>query len=103
MQIARVFFNVHMGQNFQGLLRICRDNRLKPEQNPESYVVFINTAKTKFKLLIGDKYLVYHSNGNKVIPLDAIQFLPHAFTGREFKFDAAIEKLVRNKLNQQVV
>ena len=40
MQIARVFFDVHMGKNFKGLLKICHKNKYLPEALRESYVVF---------------------------------------------------------------
>jgi len=95
MQIARVFLDVHMGKNFTGLLDILRKEKVNNQLN--QYVVFINSKHTKFKVLVGDKYLVYHDNKDKRFPIDAIKYLPLAFEGKEFKFSKAVEKLIKEK------
>ena len=59
---------------------------------------FMNSKHTKFKMLIGNKYLVYHDNGDRKIPLEAIQHLPSAITGDRFTFDKALEITMREKL-----
>lgn len=98
MQIARVFFDVHMGQNFKGLLKICHKAGIRVEAESDSYVVFINSAMTKFKVLVGNKYLVYHDNRNRRIALEAIQYLPSAFRGTSFDFNIATAKSLAKKL-----
>lgn len=99
MQIARVFFDVHMGKNFIGLTQLCKDAGFDIREKTEAYVVFVNSKHTKFKLFAGTDYLVYHDNKNKRFPLDAIRNLPSAFdsTGR-FAFNKALEKTVREQL-----
>ena len=99
MRIARVFFDTHMGKNFRGLKKVCAENGLKNEDIQNSYLVFINSKHTKFKVLLGNKYLVYHDNGNKPVPLDAIRFLPRAFEGEQFVFDKAVKALLQEKLS----
>lgn len=100
MRIARVFFDVHMGQNFKGLLSLCHKAQIRPEAMGESFIVFLNKKKTKFKLLVGHNYLVYHDNKNNQVPLDAIRYLPSAFSGNEFSFDKAIKESLVKKLNK---
>ena len=88
-----------MGKNFKGLLSIAHKAGVKPEAMKESYLVFVNTKHTKFKMLVGNQYLVYHDNGTRRFPLEAIQHLPHAFAGDKFEFSKSVEKLLRDKLN----
>ena len=102
MQIARVFFDVHMGKNFKGLISICHKSGMKPEAETKSYVVFVNHNHTKFKLMIGRDYLVYHDNGNRRFPLDAIKYLPNAFSGGQFQFSRALEKSVKSHMNDHM-
>jgi hypothetical protein len=98
MRIARVYFDVHMGQAFAGLMSICHKSGFKPEEKADSYVVFINKKRTKFKLLVGNQYLIYHDNKDKQFPLEAIQHLPQAFTGKQFEFATAVDKAIRTKM-----
>lgn len=98
MQIARVFFDVNMGRNFKGLLEIARKAGIKPAQERESFIVFINRAGTKFKVLMGNSYLVYHDNGNRRFPLEALQYLPSAFKGTSFDFTTAVAKSLAKKM-----
>lgn len=100
MQIARVFFDVNMQKNFDGLLKVCHKEGFKPEAQKESYVVFINKAKTRFKLLVNNTYLIYHDNGTRRFPLDAIQYLPQAFKGETFDFSKSIEKTLLDKMRK---
>lgn len=95
MQIARVFFDTHMGLAFKGLEDLCRKNKVNPSY--EQYVMFINKKRTKFKLLIGNKYLVYHDNKNQPFPLEAIRNLPLAFAGDTFDFSKAMDKTIQEK------
>lgn len=98
MEIARVFFDVHMSLNFQGLSRILKDHKIKPETlDTSDLVIFMNRKMTKFKLLIGQNYLVYHSNGNKRVNLEAIQYFPQFFDGKRLDFKAAEKRALERK------
>lgn len=96
MRLTRVFFGVDMRKNFDGLRKIARgaDTAL----GPESSVLFINTARTSFKIMRGNKYLVYYSNGGRRIPMEAIQYLPREFGGSAAEMSQAIEKSLREKV-----
>lgn len=95
MQIAHVFFDIHMGMAFTGLNEICK--KAKVESTNSKYVVFINKKRDKFKLLISDKYLVYHDNKNQPISLDALKHLPQAFVGDKFDFSRSVETSIRER------
>lgn len=98
MQIASIFFDTHMGLAFNGLGEILRKNKIDPR---DKMVVFLNSKKTKFKLLINDKYLVYHDNKNTMIDLNSIRHLPKAFEGSSFDFSRAVEGAIREKFTDQ--
>ena len=98
MQIAQIFFNVHMGLAFNGLGEILKKNKIDPR---DKLVVFLNSKKTKFKLLINDKYLVYHDNKNSMIDLNSIRHLPRAFEGNEFNFSKAVDAAIREKFTPE--
>jgi len=98
MKIARVFLDQDMRMGFQGLHQILRDIKVNPENlDPDNYYIFMNRAATKFKLITG-KYMVYFNNGHRRIPLDAIQYLPRNFGGKETDMNEAIRKSLVKKL-----
>lgn len=99
MQIAQVFFDTHMGKNFAGLTEILKKAKVNPQN---SYIVFLNKRKTKFKLLFSDKYLVYHDNKDQPIDLNSIRHLPKAFEGERFVFSRAVEAAIHEKFNKDV-
>lgn len=94
MQIAQIFFDTHMGKNFVGLNDICKKAKV---DSRDSYVVFMNTKKTKFKILVSDKYLVYHDNKDQQIDLNSLRHLPRAFEGDKFNFSKAVEAAITEK------
>lgn len=100
MKIARVFLETDMRMGFQGLHRVLGNNKINPlGLDPESYYVFMNRKRTKFKVISG-KYLVYFNNGNRMIPLEAIQYLPRNFGGSQLEMSEAIRKVVLKQLGQ---
>jgi len=99
MRIARVYFEQDMRCNFPGLEAVMRKEGVDPQTLPSgSFTLFMNAARTKFKMMVGNAYLVYFSNGNKRIPLEAIQHLPQFFDGTTLDFAKAIEKSVKEKM-----
>ncbi len=100
MNIARVFFDVDMRCNFDGLKSLLKKNDMEPEKI-KGHVIFMNRANTKFKLLAGE-YLVYYSNGNRRIPLSAIQYLPTSFDGRELNLDKAMSRAIFKDLSKRL-
>lgn len=100
MKVARVFLDSDLRMSFQGLHQVLSSSKINPENlDPENYYVFMNRAATKFKLITG-KYLVYFNNGNRRIPLEAIQYLPRNFGGKEAEMNEAIRKSLERKLTK---
>lgn len=100
MNIVRVFFDVNMSKSFDGLALLMKGSKFNFDKaGDKSMVIFINKAQTRFKALFGQgNYMVYHSNGSRRIPLDAIQYFPQFFDGKEINLNAAIKKSIVKKL-----
>lgn len=97
--------NTHMGMGHVGLHAFCLKNfemdltKLKPGE----VVVFLNRTKDKMKLIgASGKCLAYlrQPRGER-IDLDAIQYLPQAFGGQGFDYDAALRKSLLAKLSNK--
>ena len=99
MKITRVFLNSDLRCSFDGLRAIAKRARTKPDSN----IIFINTSRTGFKLLSGDKYLVYYKNGQRRIPIEALRHLPEHFGGSQFEMDSAISHCVKTALAKRGV
>ncbi len=99
MRIARIFLDTSMNQGFQGLHRVLLKAKINPENlDPEAYYVFMNSKRTKFKVITG-KYLVYFNNGEKQIPLEALQYLPRNFGGSQLEMTDMVRKVVLKQLS----
>lgn len=100
MRIARVFLNSDMRMGFQGLHDLMQKHSVNTRNlDPSALYVFMNKACTKFKLISG-QYLVYFNNGNRRIPLEAIQYLPKNFGGTETQMNEAIRKSLKKRLDR---
>lgn len=106
MRLTRVFLDIDLRNAFDGLRKIAdksqptkaQQNTPRHLRNDDTTFLFINTARTKFKMLRANQYLVYYSNGAQKIPLEAIQFLPQAFGGTEAEMSQAIRRSIETKL-----
>lgn len=99
MRLARIFLEQDMRMGFQGLHDVLIKTKIDPKNlNPDNLYVFMNRKCTKFKLISGH-YLVYFNNGNRRIPLEAIQYLPKNFGGTQTQMNEAIRKSLEKRLN----
>lgn len=98
--IARVFFDCDLRCAFDGLHSLMRKSGMKPELTTD-FVIFFNRSRTKFKLISGS-YLAYYSNGDRKIPLTAIQYLPAAFGGDEMNLERAMTKAMRKDIAKKL-
>lgn len=96
MRITRVFLDVHMGMNFQGLEEIAK--KAKTPLHADSCVIFLNKKTTAFKLMVAGMYLTYYRNDNKRIPIEALRLLPEKFGGSQMEFDQAVKKSLEKQL-----
>lgn len=100
MEIARVYLDTHMGMGFDGLKSIMRKSKVDPDSlTAGKFTVFINRKQTKFKVLIGSSFLIYHNNGERKFPLEAISHFPTFFDGKKLDFSRAVEKVIMAKLS----
>lgn len=96
MRIARIFFDSDLRCGFEGLTEHARKEN-SPLKNLNGYAIFINRARTAFKL-IAREYLVYYRNGRRIIPLTALQFLPERFGAGELNIDKAMSRAILKDL-----
>lgn len=89
MRLTRVFLDSDLRCQFDGLRQIASDAETVLKN---TFVVFINRKRTKFKAIVNDQYLVFYSNGDKRIPLDALIHLPATFGGSDLEMTQAISK-----------
>lgn len=102
MKIARIFFDSDMRQGFQGMHGVLQKAKVDHRNlDPADFYIFMNHARTKFKLLSG-QYLVYFNNGNRRIPLEAIQYLPSNFGGSQLDLERAMTNALRTSLLKQL-
>lgn len=99
MRITRVFLQTDMRMSFKGLREVAEEN--SAGLGVESTIIFVNRALTKFKLLRANKYIVYYSNDNKRIPLEALAELPEAFGGSKIEVQKAIQKTIEKKMRKK--
>ena len=100
MRVTRVFLDTDMRMSFDGLRKLAEEN--SAGLNCDSTIMFMNRARTMFKVLRANKYLVAYSNGQRKIPLEAITELPQAFGGTELEMNEAIRKSIMKKLRLDV-
>lgn len=87
-----------MALSFSGLTKLMLKAKMKPDAMPEkSFVVFINRKQTAFKVFINGSLLVYHNNGSRRFPLEAIQEFPRFFNGKTIDFAAAAQRVIEDK------
>jgi hypothetical protein len=99
MKIARVFLDFDMRCSFEGIRETLKKNKIDLKTIGSDFVVILmNRKTTAFKILIDNAYIVYFKNGNRRIPLEAIQYLPQRFGGSEAEFNKAVEKVLLQKL-----
>jgi len=102
MEIARVFFNVSMSLGFPGLTGVLNEAGMKAKNMKENQLtLFINKKHTRFKMLIGQNYLLYHNNGERRFPLEAVKHFPSFFDGKRINVSGAIEKSILEKFNKK--
>ncbi len=84
MKIARVFFDVDMRCNFEGIRHHVKKDMDNDQLSKDTVIILLNAAQTKFKLLIDNTYIVYYSNGNRRIPWMRCNFCRSALVGRKW-------------------
>lgn len=98
MKITRVYLDVDMRQNFDGLRKVMsKDKPSIGNSALSTTTLFINRKRTSFKML-ADQFLVFYKSNKGRIPLDALKYLPQSFGGSEMEMNDAIRKSLEQKL-----
>lgn len=106
--IKRCFLNVNMGNRHAGLQNIARNAGIEVSTlTPDSYLVFVNTARDKVAMLVGAQTpksmqtmaYVRLESGRK-IDHRVIKELPRAFDGKTLNYDKALSLALDKALNR---
>lgn len=101
MQINRIYLDVDMRQNFQGLSKILANDKIILEElTDKSFILFMNRKMTAFKFLIGKDYLVFRNNQGKKIDPRVAKYFPKAFNGSTLDFTKAVREMVEAKFGK---
>lgn len=100
-RIIRVFTNADLRCGHDGLASLARKHAHDPRTLlPGEFFIFLNTQKTKFKLMAAHDVIAYYrSPGNRRIELAALQYIPKVFESRgSLKMNDALKELFNKKL-----
>lgn len=97
MGLARVYLDVNMSLSFVGLMNILSEDKIRIRNEDRKFYLFINRKRTAFKMLVNGSYMVYHRD-TKPFPLEAVQFFPHFFDGKNIDVEGAVTKFIKSKV-----
>jgi hypothetical protein len=101
--ILRCFLNVDLRNGHDGLAEIAKQNDIKAtEIESGSYIVFINTQRTKLKMFAAGNVIAYLKmpQGDK-INMNVIRELPTVFNGKSINYDKALKSAVEKAMNRK--
>lgn len=102
-QIIRCFIGTDFRLGHEGLTTLCAKNRINPNTlESGQFIVFLNGAKNKIKVLTAGQILVYyrHPKGHR-IHLNALAAIPRAFQGGRFSYDDALKIVLDEELGRK--
>jgi len=95
-----VFLESDLRCGFDGLTKMMQKEKYSiTDKDKPSFVLFMNKARTAFKLFVGPHYLMYYKNGYRRIPLEAISRIPRYFNGKALNMRGAIAETVQAQLS----
>lgn len=101
--IVQCFLNVDMRNGHDGLAAIAKDNGIKVNEiDSGSYLVFVNSQKTKLKLYAAGQVIAYlrMPSGNK-INMNVIREIPTVFNGKSINYDQALKTAVEQAMEKK--
>lgn len=101
--ILQCFLNVDMRNAHDGLSVIAKKNGIDPEKiEPGSFIVFINSARTKLKVYASDQVVAYlRLESGRKLNMNVIRELPRVFNGRSIKYDEALKSVVESAISKK--
>lgn len=103
--IIRVFQEVNLVRSHQGLTEIAAKHQINLSKlSVGEYVIFLNRAKTAFKLFAAENVIAYYRHPkNHRIDLRAIQFIPQVFQSKKkISYDDALKTALFQKKARDV-
>jgi hypothetical protein len=103
METLSVFFDTDMRLSFDGLIDLCKKNKLKIQEfDYGKLIVFVNTARTHIKILACNNSEApvigaYRMPHGRIYDLRVIQNIPKAFSGGRINFDEETRELLEDK------
>lgn len=99
-KLLRVFLNVDMRNGHDGLSLIAKDNAIKTSEiESGSYVVFINSQRTKLKMFAAGQVVAYlRMSQGRTINMNVIKELPSVFNGKQINYDVALKTAVETAM-----
>jgi len=101
-RLAKIVFNADLRSGHVGLAAQAKNLKINLDQmSVGEFVVFINRARSAAKFMSPDKILISHwrmPNGGRMNP-KVIKLIPRYFNGREFHYDQALAKVVRDEFH----
>lgn len=100
-KIIRVFQNVDMRNQHEGLRKISLDNNIDTTELENcSYVIFINKKQTILKVFSGHNVLATHKPYSGRLSMESIQYIPEAFGGgSDFNMTRAVKTALKEVFN----
>lgn len=101
-KILRVIFDSDMRCSHDGLRKIALKLKVKVDDLTKGeFIVFINTKQTMLKIFAaGNTIAFFKTPDGKRMNMNVIPLIPTYFNGEEFKYDKAVEALVKKEFGQ---
>lgn len=99
-RIAHIFFDADLRCSHIGLKAFLEKEKIEVAE--KDFVVFLNRSRTMFKIYMGRGDLLIHfNNGGKAVNPEVIPLIPTYFSGSEFKYKAALRRVLEKKLKRK--
>lgn len=100
MKLVRVFFDTDMRNQHDGLLKIAKKEGVDAASiAPGEHILFINTKMNRMKMLSSGGVLSYwRGRQGERVNLEAIQYIPDAFSAGKINYTKALKNLMLGKL-----
>ncbi len=97
MKILRIFPETAMYYSHQGLRSIAAKNKIDVDElEMGEFLVFINKRLNSVKILTAGNVLCYLKTiDQRRLEMKTIQMIPAFFEGSQFKYDKALEQVLR--------
>lgn len=108
-RLLHIFWDVSMALQHDGLTELLKKNKapLPHQLNPGEMLLFVNKRKDKFKVIAGTSetesngVLAYYKTRGRPIDVQALKYIPEAFSGQTIKYNSALKRTLEERLRVQ--